>query len=141
MIGEHYILLFDNDLISSSILTLSLKKLEPRNVVYQVSTTKNAIDLVEKTALFQKEYSSIKSEASLIVDLNMDNNRGYYFLYTLYGLQLPCNFRVYTVKSNHRERFILPYFPEGVFTGELQKPLDYNQIEETFLFKANKTSY
>lgn len=141
MIGEHYILLFDNDFISSSILTLSLKKLEPRNLVYQVSAPKNAIDLLEKIALFQKENFNLKSEASVIVDLNMNNKKGYHFLNTLSGLQLPCNFRVYIVKSDHRECFISPYFPEGIITGELQKPLDYNHIEETFLYRPYKASY
>ena len=129
MVERNYILLFDNDLISRSILTFSIQILKAHSHIYQVEDYQAAFKLLESTAFEDDKHHK---NVTVIVDLNLEQNKGYVFLDSLFKNMPPYPIKVYTIKNEFQEQIELPHIPETFVSGRLEKPLSMEEIERIF---------
>lgn len=80
MIERNYILLFDYDLISHSILTFSIQILKAHSHNYQVEVYQTVCNLLESIALEEDNYHK---KGTVKVDTNMEQNKEFLFLDSL----------------------------------------------------------
>ena len=128
MIERIYILLFDNDLISRSILTFSLQILKAHSHIYQVDDFQAAFNLLENVAF---EGDKHHKKVTVIIDLNLEQNKGYVFLDSLFKNMPPYPIKVYTIMNEFQEQIELPHIPETFVSARLEKPLSMEEIKRT----------
>ena len=128
MVKINYILLFDNDLISRSILTFSLQILKANSHIYHKDDNQATFNLLESIAF---EDDKPHEKVTVIVDLNLEQNKGYVFLDFLFKNMPPYPIKVYTIKNEFQEQIDLPHIPETFVSGQLEKPLSMEEIKRT----------
>ena len=126
-----YILLFDKDLITSSLFKLSIYKDKPGSLVFNASSTYQALALLD-TLGKQRIGLGNQEEVCLIVDLNMDALEGYVFLASLekYYIQFPV--RVYVLNDETRADTSFPFLQHYHIAGRWDKPMELEVIEHIF---------
>ena len=102
-----YILLFDKDFITSSLLKLSIYKDKPGSLVFNASSTYQALALLD-TLGKQRSSLGYQKEVCFIVDLNMDLLEGYIFLACLQKYYCSCSVRVYVLNDETRADISFP---------------------------------
>ena len=129
MVKKNYILFFDDDLITSFTLTLSIQLHEPDSQVYQVEDYKSALNQIGKIYNSNQQNQHHQKEICIIIDLNLRNYEGYFFLNTLFKNRPPCPIKIYTIKNEYQEYLELPHLPNSFVSGELEKPIDKKDIK------------
>lgn len=137
MTDKSYVLLFDSDLITSSILTLSIKKKEALSRVYFTQDSITARRLIEVIAHSPIGNHILNKEIIVIVDLNIKNNEGCFFLDSQLKSLYPITIKYFTVKNEGQGQRKLPYLPQSLLSGELEKPVGMEEIEKV-LFPEKK---
>ena len=124
----NYILLFDEDLITRSVLTYSIYKNKPGSNVFSTNSSYQALMLLEK---IDKQGSVLgdQQEVCFIVDLNMYSLEGYVFLVSLEKYFFRCPIRVYVLTDESRPNTNFPSIEHYSLAGRLEKPLDLEVVE------------
>lgn len=140
-----YVLLFDTDLITSSIITLSIYKNQPTSSIYQVSTTYEALKLLDRISSSKSE-PGYKHEVYFIVDLNMDQQEGYRFLTSLETHKCVCPIRVCIVNDETWTKTDHPTIKHYKFAARFDKMVDLELVDLVFndsppqLFQEKRSS-
>lgn len=124
----NYILLFDDDLITSSILTVSLYKEQPESNIYKASSTRQALDILDM--LCRPEKRIFEQEICFIVDLNMKASEGFVFLTSLASKSIEQPVRAYVISDYTERATVKPDSTKYQLSGSIIKPLDLEAIEQ-----------
>ena len=123
-----YILLFDKDLITSSLLKISIYKDKPGSLFFDTSSTYMALELLD-TIGRQRNSLGNQQEICLIVDLNMEGLEGYVFLASLQNYYIQCPVRVYVLNDETRADTSFPSLQHYHIAGRWDKPMELEVIE------------
>lgn len=126
-----YVLLFDNDLITSSVLALSLHKHNPESSVYKASSTLEALNLLQMMCEHEDQLN-LQQEACFIVDLNMSSLEGYLFLASLEQFNFNNLVRVYVLNDESRPNSYHLSMEHYHIAGYLKKPLNSDAVERVW---------
>lgn len=123
-----YILLFDKDLITSSVFTLAIYKNQPESNIYRASSTHQALKLLDMVCEHEEGFN-FQQEVCFIVDLNMISLEGYVFLISLEQHHFNCPVRVYVLNDERRPNSGSPSTEQYKIAGRLNKPIGFEEIE------------
>lgn len=123
----NYILLFDQDLINSSVITMSIYKCQPESSIYRVASIQSALKLLNKLDE-QGLNTGLEQEAVFIVDFDMDALQGCLFLNLLRKQNPRSALRVYIIQEKHTDEINYPLLNSFPLSGQIQKPLGYNEV-------------
>lgn len=116
----NYILLFDKDLLTSSILTISIYKEQPTSHVYKAFSTPEALKLLDMVCGHEDNFS-YPQEVCFIVDLNMGAVEGYVFLSFLEQYNSSYPIRVYVLNDEDMPKSGLPSIEHQQIAGKFNK--------------------